>query len=350
MLASFFVGVETSKCADFVPIKGNYSGLFYETNGSWQQSSGSIAISTTVRGTYSAKMQIGWARYSFSGRFDADGNGSAQILRYRQNPLTIQFYVDSDDPDLVFGTVGDGTWSADLIADRAVFDGKMNVSPDAGKYTIAILGDFTSTNTPGGTSVGVITVDKAARLRFVGTLADGTRVMQSSRVSKGGQWPLYSALYHGDGSLYGWVLFNGSADDDLSGDVTWIKPERHWNWYYPDGFAVLQSAWGSHYSPPPKGTRVLDITSGHVEFNGGNLNQGITNQVVLESNNRITNLSANGLSSTMILSNGSWNGRVMDPYSWDWIPFRAVVLQRYGVAIGAFFDWDQTGEVWLQGD
>ena len=53
---------------DFVPIKGAYYGIFFEPDGAWSDSSGSITISTTSRGTYSASLQRGWGFFRFSGR------------------------------------------------------------------------------------------------------------------------------------------------------------------------------------------------------------------------------------------------------------------------------------------
>jgi hypothetical protein len=348
-LATLCSGLIASQAA-FVPINGTYNGLFSETNGVWQQSSGAITVATTSRGKYSARLQIGPRSYFFSGALNQDGQATKDILRFLENPLTVQFRVDSNDPDLIVGSVTDGTWTADLFADRSVFNGKTSISPDAGQYTMVFLGDFTSTNNPGGASFGTITIDKAGRLRFSGWLADGTPVSQSTTVSKTGQWPFYFSLYLGGGTIYGWLLFNGSTDEDLSGDVTWIRPEMAWTWFYPRGFAVIDTVSGSHYVRPPRGTKVLDLTTARIEFNGGNLDRGITNHIVLDSNNRVLNQSANGLRLSFSLSNGSFGGSVKDPITFYWIPFKGVVLQKNNVGAGFFPGWDQTGEVWLQGE
>src|SRR5262249_2268685 len=159
----------------FIPINGNYQGLFFETNGFWEQSSGIISIKTTFRGSYSARLQIGNAKYAVSGQFNSNGQVERQIPRRYDNPLTVKFQVDPDDADLITGSVSDGTWTAELFADRAIFDGRTSISIDVGQYTMAVLGDFTSTNTPGGASVATITIDKAGGIRCAGTMADGTK-------------------------------------------------------------------------------------------------------------------------------------------------------------------------------
>jgi hypothetical protein len=336
----------------FVPINTTYSGLFYETNGVWQQSAGLITITTTSRGKYTATVRLGTASYSFRGVLDSNGGAVKDILRRYDYPLTVQFQVDAVDPDLIEGSVGDNVnWTADLFADRAVFDGKRTISTDAGRYTLVIPGDLTSTNTPGGDSYGTITVDKAGRIRFGGVLADGTKVTQSSRVAKGGEWPLYIPLYHGEGALYQWMYFNSSTNEQLAGTLTWIKPEMGWTWYYPEGFAIDVWSYGSRYVAPPKGAKVLDLSTAALEFNGGNLRLGFTNHVMLDWKNHIINdRSANRLSFSFSLSNGLFSGRVMDPYTWEWITFKGVVLQFYGVAEGCFPGWDQSGEVYLEAE
>ncbi len=331
------------------PTAGTYNGLFFETNGVWQQSAGTLTL-TVTRNRYTGKIQIGGARYSFRGTFDSTGEINRQVLRRYDNPLSLQLQVDATDPDLLVGSVGDGIWTAPLYADRAVFDGKFSTTSDMGRYTVVFMGDFTSTNTPGGESYGTINITKAGRIRFSGSLADGTKVTQSTTVSKGGQWPLYLPLYRNQGALYAWLLFNGSTNTDIYGTITWIRPQMSWTWYYPDGFALLQDVWGSRYVAPPKGSKVLDISSGRFEFNGMNLDRGITNHVTLDSRNRVTNLEANKLTASFTLSDGSFKGRVMDPVSWEWMSFKGVVLQKFGVAAGYFPYSDQTGEVWFQGE
>jgi hypothetical protein len=146
------------------------------------------------------------------------------------------------------------------------------------------------------------------------------------------------------------MQMNAPDEAAITGDVTWIKPDIFWDWYYPRGFAITVSATGSQYVRPAGGNRIIDVTSGTIEFNGGNLREGITNQITLDSNNRVHNSSSNDLQLWFSLSSGFFRGFVREPSSWDWIPFFGVVLQDRAVATGYFPGWDQTGEVWLQGD
>ena len=346
-LGLFLFTIGTANCQG-IPVNGTYYGSFFESDGSWHRSSGVVTISTTSRGSYSGRLQRGLVFYRFSGQFDSDGHASRQIFSFFGRDLTIDLQIDPDDSDIITGSVSDGDWTADLAAYRAVFD-RNNVSPDAGRYTMVLPGDFTSTDTPGGNTVATVRVDSAGRLTVSGLLADGWPFFQTTRVSKDGQWPFYFPAYWGDGSVHGWLQLNG-GDSAISGDVNWIKPQMRRDWFYPQGFAITVSATGSQYVPPAFGEKIIDIDTGTIEFNGGNLQDGFSNDVTLDSNNRLHNLSSNALSVRFSLSNGSFRGFVVDPSSHDWIPFQGVVLQDRAIATGVFPGWDQTGEVTLQGN
>jgi hypothetical protein len=333
----------------YAPMSATFNGLFFQTNSAWQQSSGLITISTTSRGTYSAKVQLGHDRYSHSGWLSTDGMGAFDVPQHYGEWLYVQFQVDAQNPDLITGVISNSVWTATLSANRAVFDGRLNICTNAGRYTLILPGDPTSTNTPGGDSYGTINLSASGRLSFSGFLADGYKVSQSATVSEDGQWPFYLPLYSGRGSMYGWLLFNSSTNGAISGTVAWIKPEVDWDWYYPGGFTLNVPVMGSRYTRPPGGTQVLNFSTGLLEFNGGELSQSITNHVLLTPDNHIENLDSGRLHFSFSLSNGSFCGRLWDFGSWDWIQFNGVVLQDYNVGAGCFPGWDQSGEVWLQG-
>jgi len=333
----------------FVPLDGTYNGLFYASDGTWQGNSGVMTIKTTSRATYSVKIQMGQERFSWTGRLDSSGADSRQVQSYYHGPITTQFQVDPEDPDLITGTISSADWTADLFADRAVFNGKTSSSIDAGKYTMLIPGDMTSHANPAGDGFGTITITRAGKITFVGSLADGTKISQSSTVSKGGQWGLYIPLYRGLGTFYGWMLFNGSADEDLGGDTTWIKPQHSSGFYYPDGFAIVVPSYGSYYVAPPNGAPIIDVNAGTIEFVGGDLDPGVTNSISLVANNKVVNQSANGLSMTFNTASGTFTGKVMHPVNQRWLTFRGVALQRFAVAAGYALGWTETSEAWLQG-
>src|SRR5437879_4658317 len=90
---------------DFVPINGAYYGIFFEPDGAWSDSSGSLTISTTSRGTYSARLQRGLDFFRFAGRFDSNGSDSHRLVSFFGDDLTVNLQVDLADPDTITGTV-----------------------------------------------------------------------------------------------------------------------------------------------------------------------------------------------------------------------------------------------------
>ena len=131
------------------------------------------------------------------------------------------------------GTISDGTWTADLLANNAVYT-KANPAPQAGKYTLLIPGSENAATQPGGNGFGAVTVSDLGAITFSGTLGDGTRVTASSVVSHDGQWPFYVSLYGGKGSILGWLSFTN--DGAISGQTGWFKLAMPAAKLYPGGF------------------------------------------------------------------------------------------------------------------
>src|SRR5437867_2232951 len=134
--------------------KGAYYGLFSEHTQPSHQSSGFVTITTTSKGTFSGKLQVNGARVSFKGAFDSSGKASVTANAVPSRgiaPLHLDLQLDqSSVAEAITGTISDGTWSADLSAHRAAFDGKANLSPQAGNYNLIIPDRYHTTTIPGG--------------------------------------------------------------------------------------------------------------------------------------------------------------------------------------------------------
>jgi hypothetical protein len=223
-----------------------------------------------------------------------------------------------------------------------VFDGRSNIAPQQGQYTLVIPDQ----SVPDGNSYGTMTVDKTGRVRFSGSLADATKISQSSMVSKNGQWPLFISLYHGQGLVLSWVTFSDASTTDFSGDVSWIRPSLPKAKLYPDGFTAQTSISGSRYSRPARGQGILNLTDANLVLDGGNLDQTISDAVTIDSNNRVVNLGTDKLSLSFSTSSGLFGGRVVSANSTlKSISFHGVVLQKQGIASGYFTGIDQSGQV-----
>ena len=329
------------------PNKGTFNGLFADQGGGvTPQSAGFVTLTTMASGKFSGHLQMSGGRYGFKGQFGSDGTVQTRVPRGAMRPLTLQMQGDAaSGGDTIIGTVSDGTWNATLSADRAVFDGRGNVAPQAGRYTLAFQGAAVP-NSPIGNSVGVVTVTRAGKIQFVGSLADGTRILQATSVSAAGGWPLFAPLYKGQGLVSGPVTFASSDASDLSGNVSWVKLAALRTKFFKSGFALDSNLTGSSYTPPARGTPVLGSSSATLVLQGDS--QTINDPISFGPNNRVTDLNGNRLSLTFSPAYGSFTGKLSSPGNITAATLRGVVLQKQGVGSGYFLTPGQAGELVLQ--
>jgi len=335
----------------FFPFKGVYRGLFQAGSGVALASSGAITLTTTAQGAFSGSLRMAEGSHSFSGRFDPNtGAASAIVARSHSSLLSVQLRLDlTQGSDRITGWITNAMWSATLAADRGVFDGRNRVAPQAGLFTLVLPGDFNSPTNPPGDSYGLVKVGGNGDLHLTGVLADGTRISQSSAVSKAGLWPLFAPLNSGLGALLSWVGFTNATGYDLTGVCVWTKANQPAAKRYPGPFTVFTNLFGSVYTAPKNG-RILNLTNASAAFNSLSLPRNFTNTLRLGANNRVTNSSANRLNLSFAAASGALNGRVVDPNTSASFPFNGVVLQKQRQARGFFLTSAASGQVLLQSD
>lgn len=329
------------------PIAGVYHGLFSESGGARQESSGDLTLRITSRKTWSGQMRLGGRRYSMKGQFDTNGVTQATISRRQQSPLTLTVEpVTNGLIQHLAGTVTDGAWVANVTAYRAPFTAQ-NPSPQAGRYTLAIAGSPDPALGPQGHGFGTARVDKLGHAFFVGRLADGTGLAQNGWLSGDGRWPFYAPLYALRGSLLGLLAFNDQPEVDLTGHLNWIRTATTTTTRaYGNGFNIQAEVLGSHYSAPPRGTRILNLTNATLTLTGGNLASELVIPFQLGANNRVTRPGLDTLRLAFSPGTGTFQGRVMEPGGRS-LAFRGVVLQRQNSGFGYFLDAGQSGAVLL---
>jgi len=347
---SFVLAADTHLVATFVPstfsaAKGAFNGLFYDVDQVQQQSSGCFTISTTPRGTYSGRLQIGAGRYSFHGQLNSAGEGTNVVSRKDGAPLTLELRVGSGaQADRIFGRVTDGTWVAMLTGDKNVFSGQLNPTSGAGNYTIVIPGVSGDGSLPAGDGYGTVRVAPSGQVRFAGVLADGTKVSQSAPISKDGEWPMYAGLYKGSGSVLGWMNFARRTNDDINGTLNWIKLPTAGGLYYAGGFTHQYDAVGSTYAKPAANGSGLTLTDADLIFSGGNLASDMTNSVAVASAH-LKSDGSDGLKLDFTSSKGTFRGRVDDPASGTPLSFGGVVFQKQNVGCGSLLGVSQSSRV-----
>jgi len=322
--------------------QGTYTGLFYDqASGPSLSSAGSFTITTTTKGKFSGKFQIGAVKFAVSGQLDSSGTA---VLNIPQRHISGQLQIDPNDLDRVTGVLSDGSFNAQLDGDRVVFSVYGNSASQAGQYTAVIPNSSDPGSSPGGDSYGIVTVDRLGHTKLSGALADGTKFSQAATLSKDGRWPLYASLYGGRGFIFGWISFSDNGSADLSGTVVWGRPTLATAKVYPQGFNYEANLYGSRYRRPVPGGRILELTDANVLFHGGGLDD-LSDQITIGTNSRVINLSENQLSLSFSSGNGLFRGSVRPPGGRQSIAFNGVVFQKQNTAYGYFLGLGESGYV-----
>jgi hypothetical protein len=327
-------------------LTGIYNGLFAEADQARAESAGAFSLTLKAKSAYSGHLQLGSRKYSFSGTFDDQGTATNVLKRPRENSLTVEMQVGSDDQaGQISGRVTDGTWDADLTGLRAPFNAKTNAAPFAGDYTLVLPGTKGDSTLPAGDGYALVRVTSSGATTLAGTLADGTSFSQSTAIAADGSCPLYVSLYSGQGLVAGWLQFANRPDDDINGTLTWVKPASSRSRNYPAGFSEQLQALGSKFHRPPGTNAVLDLPNATVGFLGGGLTSEFTNNVNIGRSSRVTNQSGNRLSLTFATSTGRFSGSVTDPAGGKPMPFSGVVFQKINSGFGFLMGKTESSEV-----
>jgi hypothetical protein len=325
------------------PVKGTFTGLFAATNPPTPQSSGSLSLTATAKGTYTGYVQLGSVRSPFHGQFDSAGSSQTTVKGRNLGTATLQLQLGlTNDASYLAGTLTTPNWIAQVFANHTFFDGKSNIAQQMGKYTMIIPGNDAAAAQPGGDSFGTVSVDKAGRVHLVASLADGTKFSQSAVLSQYTQWPLYAPLYAGQGMVWSWMTFSNALQGDLSGDLTWFKPNVGKAKLYNGGFSVETNAWGLEYVKPGPGANPVGLSSGTIIFSGGGLSQAVTNQITFSGNRGV---GADGTRLNLNPATGTFAGRFPTQSTPPSFAFSGVALQSSNAASGFFVGSSQSGRV-----
>jgi hypothetical protein len=323
--------------------KGAYNGLFFQTNEIRHENSGFITASVTDLGAFSGRLMLGGKTLPFSGRFTPNGITQLRLPRSGLKPLTLELRL-ADGIGQIVGGLTDGSWVAEVLAERAVF-GATNPAPFAGRQTL-VLPASGDAGEPGGDGVGAAVVATSGKVSFSGALADGTAVSQGTTISQAGEWPFYSVLHGGKGSIIGWLtLVTNSPTESLGGRVSWIKPPSVSAKTYTNGFAMESWMVGSRYVPSVT-NRVLTYSNSVVRMTDGGLQSSpLAYNIGLTPANRIVHTNGARFSMTLTTANGLFNGVFTPPGTNVALPFRGALLQQRDAGSGFFLNKKVGGKV-----
>ncbi|PWU12317.1 MAG: hypothetical protein C5B50_21735 [Verrucomicrobia bacterium] len=350
----------------FASAPGAYSGLFYDTNGVAVSSSGFFSARVAPNHSFSAKVYLGGKSYSLSGIFDAAGSSGTLAVK-GNGALSARLQLvrlDSSGATQIRGSISGAAWSAQVMADRVVFNATANpASAYAGTYTIVIPPSVSAANAgalvtsgvlaaqpegrgPSGTGFGTVKVDSGGNVQWSGVLPDGTKVSQSTTVSEQGIWPLYASLYGGSGSLVSWAQFSANG---VSGELIWSKPSSGNSKFYPQGFTNTLEIAGARYTGSAKAAPGLALQPGthSLIFSQGGLSGAVTNTATLDANYKLISPSDQKLSLSFTLSSGLFKGNALNPQTGKLFPFQGILLENGKYGAGFFLGSALSGQVFL---
>ena len=345
VMASNLVLQANFVASPYTTASATYNGLFNEADEVRLNSAGAFNVYVGISGDYSGWVQLGYARYSFSGKLDLNLRGTNVIARYNANSLTVELSIGQGaQAGQAYGRVTDGVWSSPLSGGRITSNASF-----AGDYTVVIPGLVGDPQIPAGDGYATLHVGTDGLATMSGTLADGSQFMQSAYVTDEGDWPVYVSLYSAKGVVVSWMTFANLSSSDVSGNLVWIKQAGASATSYPAGFISETKAVGSLYTAPAAQGKAVNLSSATVNFSGGELAVSINNAVSVNAGSQVVNLSPNALSLVIATGTGAFSGQVLNPANGGTYSFTGVVLQKQNAGYGFLMGANASSRVVLSG-
>jgi pimeloyl-ACP methyl ester carboxylesterase len=334
----------------FIPLAGNYAGLFLSTDTNLDVTAGNngfFTASVEDSGSFTAKLRQGVRMCPLSGQFSLAGSWRGTVTGGASN-LSLSLQLDLIGRNTIVGQVDGGAWMAELVA---VLNARTNGESRAGNYTLVLSGSEDAPVFPGGFGFGTVKLTKSGAVSLGGTLGDGTKITESTFVSRTGHWPLYASLYSGRGLICGWLMFTNTAANDIEGVLRWVKPGQVLGTkIYPNGFAFGPTnglaASGSYWT---NRTPLFNWSNGVVVLENGNLRQSIVNPVGVAANGKVTdNAKTNGLSLKIATASGLFSASMTQINgAKKTLKFSGALNLKSSSGYGMFLGTDETGSVFL---
>jgi hypothetical protein len=325
------------------PLRGSYSGLFYDTNTFAASSAGFCTFTVSPLGVISGRVLSESGSDAFTGLFDHAGHAAPTVVRHSNTTLTLDLNLDlGGGSDRVLGTATDGSWTATLEGDRLTFNTLTNPAPQVGRYTMVMPGITNVPTEPAGDSYATLIVASNGIVSIVGRLSDAAVIGQTVGLSKDGLLPFYASPYKNRGVMMGWLQFTNLTATDLDGSLFWSR-SAFTAAYYSAGFDVTVPVVGSIYTAPAANTRVVAITNALLTLHGGNLlTSPVTIGGMFSTNN--TGSFTNGATVRLALPNtGVLDGNFLHPTLLLNKRFYGVALEKQNELRGFFAGGNQVG-------
>jgi hypothetical protein len=207
----------------FLPVVGNYSGLFFDPNPNRlrPEDAGLVSLLLNKQGAFTGRLANGGASYGFSGGFDWTGHASFAVVRGAQSPLAVTLSLDSEAGAISgFVTVNSENASlvSPLLAKLNVFNGQTAIAPQAGSRRFVFLrgADTAASASAQIFGNGVVTIQ--------GGIADGPRFTRAMNLASDGTAPCYLSFKQGQQIFIGWLDFGDGSGQNVSGQILHAVP------------------------------------------------------------------------------------------------------------------------------
>ncbi len=299
-------------------VKGNYNGLFSDTNGLSEHSAGFIgSLAVTTNRTFSGQIFLQGRTNTLAGTFDLTGNQQVIVTRAQGSipSLAVNLHLDwTLGTKQITGSISNmdvsDPWVAPLLADLAVYSTD-NPYTNVGRFSLSVPpGANAPLSSPGGYGRGSITNDATGHSSYAGKLADTNFFSRTVPISKDGNVPFYADLYNHQGIVQGWLNFAGSSP---TGQVTWVRPRTNAITLlsYPGGFTNAVNVMLSRYVAPSGTTPSVTLVSNVVEIAGADIaGLPLTFHIALTHGTNIVKVGTvptNGMSGTVDQPTGEWS-------------------------------------------
>lgn len=342
----------TDDDVSYAPNAGTYAGLVAGASLA-APNAGRVTLTLLATGAFTAKLVLAGKTYTVRGTFPA--SGIVGPLPFSTNPpRTLSLNLNLATNELT-GTINDtvvpavvanlaaarSTFTKDAPFDRlGVFN--MLLEPEV------LSGGETPATFPTGYGFGKATVKAPNTVKFVGKLADGTKVTASGLLTNNRECVLYAPLYSKGGLVQGTLtILPEAAADDLTGTWRWIKPQRPTDKVFPGGFDTTLTLHGELFVKPVTGALLLDFTASQIDFGDGNVGGPFVKDATIGDKNAVTittNPDAHQVKFKITGTTGAFSGSFVPTGSTKAKTFTGLILPKRRFGAGFFVGTQPTGQ------
>jgi uncharacterized delta-60 repeat protein len=253
---------------------------------------GSLSITLSPTGSFTARVKVGTGTGSFTGRFNDFRNWSGTLGEgFGRMNITLTRDRSDAGSDVIYGELTGAFGTGRMVACPPYYDATYLPALTAqGLYNSTLAVEESSGRMPHGHNTLSWRVARSGAVTISGTLADGTAVTGSSILQPHHWCPVYVAMARNSETLCGLVaIFDRDMDINVWGDLYWTRTAEVTPTADARGeLRAKMNLRGSDYDPAlgygfrPEAPTIY----GSIQFTGGYIGAGTIGTSVYIHNNR----------------------------------------------------------------